>query len=282
MQRTRSGHDTRRAVVTRNGRDPTMKASEFEQLNYRVENRVAYIQLNRPAALNSFTSQLYGEVKWAMRIVDHDPGVDIAVITGAGRSFATGGDLKETLRRLKDTDDPLSMYEFFDRTPWAALRDCRKTTIAAINGLCYAGGLITAALCDISIAAQSARFCIAEAKVGIADQQIPTIMFGRISPAKLKYYVMTAKPFSPEVAEEIGLITEVVPDDKLDERVEEVVTELRGTSPVAREEFKGYMNRLIPWPPTDGGERAFASKAVIEGLSAFAEKRPVRYDQVKE
>jgi len=56
------------------------------------------------------------------------------------------------------------MYEFFDRTPWSSLRDCKKTTIAAINGICYAGGLITAALCDISVAAQSASFCIAEAK----------------------------------------------------------------------------------------------------------------------
>jgi enoyl-CoA hydratase/carnithine racemase len=259
-----------------------VKVTEFQNLEYRVSNRVAYLRLNRPEALNSFSSRLYGEVKWAFRHVNHDDNVDIAVITGTGRSFATGGDLKETLQRLKDKDDPLSMYEFFDRTPWSSLRDCRKTTIAAINGICYAGGLITASLCDISIAAESARFCIAEAKVGIADHQIPSIMFGRISPAKLKYYVMTATPFSPQVAEQIGLITEVVPDERLYQRVDEVIEELRGTSPVARQEFKSYMNALIPWPPNDGGERAFASQAVIEGLSAFAEKRPVRYDQVSE
>ena len=259
-----------------------MKVSEFQNLDYRVDDRVAYLRLNRPEALNSFSSRLYGEVKWAFRHVNHDDNVDIAVITGTGRSFATGGDLKETLERLRDTENPLSMYEFFDRTPWASLRDCKKTTIAAINGICYAGGLITAALCDISIAVESAKFCIAEAKVGIADQQIPTILFGRISPAKLKYYVMTATPFGPDVAERIGLITEVVPDEKLFERVQEVIGELRGTSPVARAEFKAYMNGLIPWPPTDGGERAFASQAVLEGLSAFAEKRTVRYDQVSE
>jgi len=259
-----------------------MKVSEFQNLEYRVEDRVAYLRLNRPEALNSFSSRLYGEVKWAFRHVSYDDNVDMAVITGTGRSFATGGDLKETLARLNDKDDPLSMYEFFDRTPWSSLRDCKKTTIAAINGICYAGGLITAALCDISVAAQSASFCIAEAKVGIADQQIPTILFGRVSPAKLKYYVMTATPFSPEVAERIGLITEVVPDDQLTSRVTEIIHELKGTSPVARAEFKGYMNGLIPWPPTDGGERAFASQAVIEGLTAFAEKRPVRYDQVSE
>jgi enoyl-CoA hydratase/carnithine racemase len=93
---------------------------------------------------------------------------------------------------------------------------------------------------------------------------------------------MTATPFGPDVAERIGLITEVVPDGGLDRRVQQVIAELRTTSPVARAEFKSYMNGLIPWPRTDGGERAFASQAVIEGLSAFAEKRPARYDEVVE
>jgi len=111
-----------------------MKVSEFQNLEYRVEDRVAYLRLTRPEALNSFSSRLYGEVKWAFRHVSYDDNVDMAVITGTGRSFATGGDLKETLARLNDKDDPLSMYEFFDRTPWSSLRDCKKTTIAAING----------------------------------------------------------------------------------------------------------------------------------------------------
>jgi len=74
-----------------------MKVSEFQNLEYRVEDRVAYLRLNRPEALNSFSSRLYGEVKWAFRHVSHDDNVDMAVITGTGRSFATGGDLKETL-----------------------------------------------------------------------------------------------------------------------------------------------------------------------------------------
>ena len=249
-----------------------MRPEELTELVYDVVDGVARIRLNRPEQLNAFSSNLYGELRWAVRFAWFDDDVDVIVITGTGRAFATGGDLKETLGRLGD-DDPLSMYAFFDNLPWADIRSCPKVIIAAINGFCYAGGLITDVWSDISIAAESAKFALTEGKVGIADAVAPSALRGRISDAKLKYMLFTAKPIDAREAERIGLITEVVPDADLEARVLEVVEEVRGTSPVSRALFKQYVNHLVPLPVDHGGLAAFRSTEVIEGLRAFGEGR---------
>jgi enoyl-CoA hydratase/carnithine racemase len=253
-----------------------MRPSEFEQLVYEIEDGVAWLRLNPPQQRNAFTSRLYGELKWGVRAADADPDVDVIVVTGTDGAFATGGDLNETLERLGD-DDPLSMYEFFDNLPFDALRECSKVVIAAVNGYCYAGGLITCSWCDIQIAAESARFALTEGKVGIADAHAPSVLFGRVPTPKLKYMIFTAKPFTAAQAEDWGLITEVVPDDQLDARTREVIAEVRGTSPVARKAFKKYINELQPRPWDHGGLEAFASTEVIEGLNAFGQKRAPSY-----
>jgi enoyl-CoA hydratase/carnithine racemase len=248
----------------------------FEQLRYSVEGGVARVRLDRPEHLNAFTSQLYGEVKWAMRQAAADDSVDVVTITGTGRAFATGGDLKETLGRL-ESGDPLAMYAFYDNLPWHEIRECPKVVIAAVNGLCLAGGLITAVCADIAVAAASARFGFTEGRVGVADALAPALLHARIGTAKLKYLLLTAKHIDAAEAERIGLVTEVVADDDLDARVAEVIDEVRSTSPVSRRLFKRSVNAHTPLPPTHGGTEAFASPEVIEGLRAFAGGRTPDY-----
>ncbi len=87
----------------------THQFRSFEQLEYSVDDGAAFIRLNRPDALNSFTTQLYGEVKDAIRLASADADVDIIVLTGSGRAFATGGDLIEVLARIDDPN-PLALY----------------------------------------------------------------------------------------------------------------------------------------------------------------------------
>jgi enoyl-CoA hydratase/carnithine racemase len=248
----------------------------FEQLRYSVEGGVARVRLDRPDQLNAFTSRLYGELKWAMRRAGADDSVDVVIVTGTGRAFATGGDLKETLGRL-ESGDPLAMYAFYDNLPWTAIRECPKVVIAAVNGLCLAGGLITAVCADIAVAAGSARFGFAEGKVGVADAVAPALLHARVLTSKLKYLLFTGKLIDAVEAERIGLVTEVVPDEQLEERVAEVIDEVRSTSPVSRRLFKEYVNGHTPMPATHGGGPAFASAEVLEGLRAFAAGRPPDY-----
>jgi enoyl-CoA hydratase/carnithine racemase len=249
---------------------------KFEQLQYSVEAGVARLRLDRPDQLNAFTSQLYGEVKWAMRTATADDSVDVVVITGTGRAFATGGDLHETLSRL-ESGDPLAMHAFYDNLPWQAIRDCPKVVIAAVNGLCLAGGLITAVCADIAVAVESARFGFAEGRVGVADAIAPALLHARIGTAKLKYLLLTGTMIDAAEAERIGLVTEVVPDDRLEARVAEMVGEVRQTSPVSRRFFKQYVNGHTPLPSDHGGGPAFDSPEVLEGLRAFAEGRSPEY-----
>ncbi len=215
-------------------------------------------------------------MKWAVRQAGADPSVDIIVLTGTGRSFATGGDLKEILDRLGSAD-PLAMHAFFDNFPWAEIRSCPKVVVAAINGLCLAGGLIAALCCDISVAVESARFAFSEGMVGIADALGPALLHARVGTAKTKYLLLTGRMVDAREAERIGLITEVIPDDRLEARVAEIVGELRATSPVARRLYKEYVNSHTPLPDSAGVLPALASPEVLEGLRAFAEGRKPDY-----
>jgi enoyl-CoA hydratase/carnithine racemase len=244
----------------------------FEQLEYEVRDSVARIRLNRPDVLNSFTTRLYGEVKDAFRLADTDPGVDIVVITGSGRAFGTGGDLHEVLARMEDPN-PLALYAYDDNMPFDTVKHCSKTTIAAINGICVAGGLAIASACDLQIAVRSAVFGAPEARIGIASSMIPSLLLPKVSLSKLKYLLFTAKSISATEAERIGLITEVVDDDALEARVQELIGEVRRTSPNARRLYGEYLNRMLPTAPNSDLYRAFSSPECREGLRAFGDKR---------
>jgi enoyl-CoA hydratase/carnithine racemase len=254
-----------------------MRPDELRELGYKVESGVAYIRLDRPEQLNAFSSRLYEELKWALRFASHDDAVDVAVLTGTGRAFATGGDLKEARERIEG-GDPLSFYAFVDNLPWAEFRQCPKVVIGAVNGLCHAGGVIAAVSCDITIAAESARFALTEGRAGIADAVAPTLLASRLSTAKLKYLLLTGKEITAPEAERIGLVTEVVPDAALESRVAEVVGEVRRTSPLSRRLFKQCVNQLEPIPSDP--EVLFAtlgSPEAREGLRAFSEGRRPDY-----
>lgn len=153
-----------------------MRADDFSELRYKVDGGVASIRLDRPDHLNAFSSRLYDELKWALRVAAADDTVDVVVLGGAGRAFATGGDLKEARERL-ESDDALSLYAFVDSLPWAESRQCPKVVIGAVRGLCLAGGVIAAASCDITIAGESARFALTEGRVGLADAVAPALLF---------------------------------------------------------------------------------------------------------
>jgi enoyl-CoA hydratase/carnithine racemase len=253
----------------------------FEQLEYRVSDSVAHIRLNRPEALNSFTTQLYGEVKNAVRLANADHNVDIIVITGTGRAFATGGDLHEVLSRMED-ENPLALYAYDDNMPFETVKHSSKTTIAAINGICVAGGLAISSACDIQIAVRSAIFGMPEARIGIASSMMPSLLMSKISLSKLKYLLFTAKSISATEAERIGLITEVVDDDALETRVLELVREIRKTSPNARRLYGEYINRLLPTAPNADLYESFKSQECREGLRAFRDKSEPGYNRTKE
>lgn len=243
----------------------------FELLRYEVRDATAWVTLDRPEKLNAFTPQLYAEVRSAVRLAELDPAVEVIVITGSGRAFSTGGDLKETLERL-NSDDPLVMYEFPDSLPFDTIRHCSKVTIAAVNGLCMAGGMMTALSCDILIAAEGATFAVPEGRVGLAESWLPNLLFGRVSMAHIPYLLLAAREFGSEEAYRLGLVTFVVPDDDLLKVAAQVVEQVRETAPAARTAYKEYTTRLIPHAAFQDSFRVLRMSDAQVGLTQFGQK----------
>lgn len=256
---------------------------EFSSLVYSVDDGVAWIRLNRPDFLNAFTSQLYGELRTAVRLADSDGGVDTLVITGTGRAFGTGGDLAEGLEVLGPDADPLEFYRFADNLPYDAIRDTPKVVIAAVNGICMAGGLIAALTADIIVAVETATFGIPEGLIGMPEPWVPNMMFGRVSIAHLKLLALTGGTVTAREALKIGMIPMVVPDDDLLTAVRELIVKLRRTTPASRATYKEYINRLIPYTPASVAARTMKTPGALEMLQKYAEqageRRRARSDQ---
>lgn len=246
-------------------------ADQFTQLTYEVRDGAAWIRFERPEALNSFSKTLYREFRAAIRLANLDEAVDILVLTGEGRAFGTGGDLKEFLGAL-ESDDPLDVFDFEDNIPFSILREMPKTTIAAVNGICMAAGLIAAMTCDIAVGARSAVFSVPEGRVGLADPFIPPLLFARVGMAQAKYLMFTGKAISADDAAAIGLITEVVDDDHLQARVLEMIEEVRSTSPGSRAIYKAMMNRVAPSFEHYDFSNGLSNAERLERLQAFSKR----------
>jgi len=213
---------------------------------YRVENGVAWITLNRPEVLNCFGSADYVALRSLIRRAEHDRSVDVIVITGRGRAFATGGDLKEVRSYFVEDADELEFYQFIDQTPFDALRRCPKTVIAAVNGLCVAGGIVVALCSDFIIACDSAEFGTPEARVGLTDPFTASLLPQRIGMGRVRQMLFTGKFLDSATALQIGLIDAVVPAEGLTDAVEAMIAEVRTTSPAARAQYKRYLRLHDP------------------------------------
>jgi enoyl-CoA hydratase/carnithine racemase len=260
---------------------------KFESLEYSVTGSTATVRLNRPEARNAFTTGLYAELRDAVRLSERDPQVRCVVVTGTKGAFAAGGDLKEMLGYLNPTDGqggddpaddegPLGVYRFEDSLPFMTMRSSAKPIIAAVNGICVGGGCTTIASCDIVIAAESARFGIPEARVGLVDAYLPAFLYGQVSLPVLKYLCYTGQLIDARHAERIGLITEVVPDDQLDERVTEVAAELAATDDAAKAQYKLMFSRMVPETSMRDVYPLMFSADVREKLIAFSRSSRAR------
>jgi len=249
-----------------------MKA-DFSELVYEAVDGCAWITLNRPKSLNAFTVKMYQELKASVRLAQEDQSVELAVITGAGTAFSAGNDIFEMHELLNSDSDPLAFYRFEDALPFGMIASVQKPLIAAVNGVCSGGGLLLALVCDFAFAAASATFGIPEARVGMAGTLLPVALAGRVRPDQVKYLAFTGDHVDAVTARNIGLVLDVVPDDRLMPRVREVVAAVRQTEPTARARYKELVNALLPALPY---QSYFPLKTpqLAEGLRSYVERRP--------
>ncbi len=186
---------------------------DFECIIYEKEGEIAVIKLNRPHVLNAMNKQLWLDLQQAMEDARIDPGIKAVIITGEGRAFSTGADLKESkTRSIEEYRDYLNELQEASRK----IIRFEKPTIAAINGYALGSGYELALACDIRIAAEEAQIGSPEAKVtssvtGGAMRLIQDL----VGPGKARELLFTAEYIDGKEAERIGLVNKAVAQDRL-------------------------------------------------------------------
>ena len=253
-----------------------------EHIVVETRDRVGLITLNRPKALNALNDKLMDELGSALLAFDADDGIGAIVITGSEKAFAAGADI-----------GAMSAWSYMDvfksdyiTRNWETLKRIRKPVIAAVSGFALGGGCELAMMCDIIIAADSAKFGQPEIKLGIipgagGTQRLPRA----VGKAKAMDLVLSARMMDAPEAERSGLVSRVVPADKLLDEAVAVGATIAGFSLPAVMMAKEAINRAYEVPLGEGVlfERRlfhslFATADQKEGMTAFVERRAPRFE----
>ena len=185
----------------------------FECILFEKEDTLAIIKLNRPKVLNAMNKQLWLDFRTALHDVRDDPNIRVLIITGEGRAFSTGADLKDSKgRTLEAYRDYLAHLQEISRE----LIRFPKATIAAVNGYALGSGYELALACDIRIAAESGKFGSPEARVSSSvTGGAMRLLQDLVGPGKAKELLFTCEYIDGREAERIGLVNQTVPDPEL-------------------------------------------------------------------
>jgi enoyl-CoA hydratase len=253
----------------------------YQNILLETRGRVGLLTLNRPKALNALNDQLMDELGEALLAFDADEAIGAMVVTGSEKAFAAGADIGS----MKDWSYmDVFKSEYISRN-WETIRRVRKPVIAAVGGYALGGGCELAMMCDIIIAADTAKFGQPEIKLGIipgagGTQRLPRA----VGKAKAMDLVLSARMMDAAEAERAGLVSRVVAADKLLDEAIAVAAAIASHSLPAVMMAKEAINRAYEAPLNEGMlfERRlfhslFATNDQKEGMAAFVEKRPAQF-----
>src|SRR3954447_5653519 len=254
--------------------------NELSDVRYEVDRGLAWITIDRPERLNAFRARTVDELIACFKRAWADGEVGVVCLTGAGdRAFCTGGDQKQRA----ETGDygPTETGLFEVETLHRVIREIPKPVVAAVNGYAIGGGHVLHVLCDLTIAADTARFGQTGPRVGSFDAGFGTAYLARVMGEKRARGVwMLCRQYDAETAERFGLVNRVVPLAELRDEVRRWADEILALSPTALRFLKQSFNAETEHLAGLGqvafsGLGAFVdSDEAREGVTAFAEKRP--------
>ncbi len=254
----------------------------FETIEVHTEaGKVGIVTLNRPKALNALNDQLMDELGAALKAFDADPAIGCIIVTGSERAFAAGADIAA-----------MAKYSFVDvyggdyiTRNWETIRSIRKPVIAAVSGFALGGGCELAMMCDFIIAADNAKFGQPEIKIGVipgagGTQRLPRA----VGKSKAMDMALTGRMMDAAEAERAGLVSRVVPYDKLADEALGAALVIADFSQLAVMAAKESVNRAFESGLSDGVmfERRlfhalFATNDQKEGMDAFVNKRKATF-----
>lgn len=253
----------------------------YEFITSRTEGRVGIVTLNRPKQLNALNDGLMNELGQALQGFDADPEIGCMIVTGSEKAFAAGADI-----------GAMATYSFSDvykgdyiTRNWETIRSIRKPVIAAVSGFALGGGCELAMMCDFIIAADNAKFGQPEIKLGIipgagGTQRLPRA----VGKAKAMDLALTGRMMDATEAERAGLVSRVVPLEKLMDEALGAALQIADFSQIAVMAAKESVNRAFEGSLADGVmfERRlfhalFATQDQKEGMDAFLGKRKANF-----
>ena len=248
----------------------------YQKIAVTPGDEYAVVTLNRPNVLNALNQATMDELVQVMESMERDEQVRCVVLTGAGRAFAAGADIKEMAGA--SASEMLAGYRF---QQWERIRKVTMPLIAAVNGIALGGGCELAMLCDMIVAAETAQFGQPEINLGIMPGAGGTQRLTRaIGKARAMEMVLTGRPISARQAEALGLVTRVVPAEAVLDEAIALAKEIAAKPPVAVRLAKEAVLKAFD-TTVEGGldyERKaffliFATEDRTEGIQAFLEKR---------
>ncbi|MCC2613996.1 p-hydroxycinnamoyl CoA hydratase/lyase [Neorhizobium sp. Rsf11] len=268
-----------------------IEASDIGGENVKVEfeDGIAWVKLNRPDKRNAMSVGLAEDMIRVLDELEIDDRAGVIILTGEGEAFSAGMDLKDFFRATDGVSDVKRMraYRSTRAWQWRLLMHYAKPTIAMVNGWCFGGAFTPLICCDLAIASEDAVFGLSEINWGVipggvVSKAISTLMNDR----KAMYYVMTGEKFGGKMAEQLGLVNEAVPADKLRERTVEIARVLLEKNPtVLRQARMAYKYvREMTWEESAEYLTAKADQTTFvdpekgreKGLSQFLDTKTYR------
>lgn len=242
---------------------------------------VAVLTLNRPEALNALSPAVLAALASALEQFDADPEIRAIVITGAGRAFAAGADIRQMAAA-----SPLDIIETGTLEYWQRIRRINKPLIAAVNGYAYGGGCELAMQCDLIVAAETARFAQPEIKLGIMPGAGGTQRLARaIGPYRAMEMILTGEPVSAAEAHRFGLVSRLVPPERCLSEAMELARLIAARPPVAVRLARQALRHGFETTLREGLEverrnftLLFDTADQKEGMAAFLEKRAAKFE----
>jgi len=249
------------------------------------EQGIVRVTMDRPEVHNAFDEAMIAALDEAFAASSGDPQARAVLLCGRGKAFSAGADI-QWMKRQSEASEEANLE---DARRFAGMlfriATCPKPTIAAVQGACMGGGVGLVCACDFAIAADSARFCVSEARFGLIPSVIGPYLIAAVGTRGAKRLALSTARIDAAEALRIGLVHEVVPDERLAETVEALVAQLRMAAPGAIAEVKSLYSKLGAMGI--GAETRELTAATIarvrgteearEGFAAFLEKRGARW-----
>ncbi|TFW24519.1 enoyl-CoA hydratase [Massilia arenosa] len=255
---------------------------QYQDLLIETHGKVAVIRLNRPKAMNALNDNMMNELGEALYAFDKDPAVNVIVLTGSEKAFAAGADIAA----MVNYDYQETHTNNYIGRNWEHILNVRKPVIGAVAGYCLGGGCELAMMCDFLVAADSAKFGQPEIKVGVTPGAGGTQRLPRaIGKSKAMDMLLTTRMIDAAEAERTGLVSRVIPAEKLMEEVVAIAQQIAEMPVSVAIQIKDAVNQAFETTLSQGVryERryfhaGFGTPAQREGMNAFLEKRKPNFE----